>query len=164
MFNLASSLEKVLAEMQEPFPELEDLVLESADGTVPVFPGGSTPRLQTLWLDRIPFPGLPKLLLSATHLINLHLLNTPPSGYISPEVMVTALATLTNLETLKLEFQSPQSYPNPASRRPPSPIRTILPVFIIWFQGDSKYLEDFAARIDAPQLISLIITALDQIV
>ena len=168
MFGLTAQLESVLAAMQKPFPELEDLVLESSDGTVPIFPdsfmGGSTPRLQSLWLDRIPFPGLPKLLLSASHLINLHILNTPLTGYISPETIVTALATLTNLETLKLEFQSPQPHPDPTSRRPPSPIRAVLPVFMLLFQGDSKYLEDFVARIDAPQLTSLYIAFVDQIV
>ncbi|KAN0109365.1 hypothetical protein V8E52_009337 [Russula decolorans] len=36
----------------------------------------------------IPFPGLPKLLLSATHLVQLWLANIPHSGYISPEAMV----------------------------------------------------------------------------
>jgi F-box-like len=169
LWGLTSPLEKVLAVMQEPFPELVDLVLESSDGTVPVFPdsflGGSTPRLQSLWLDRIPFPGLPNLLLSATHLVNLHLLNVPPSGYISPEVMVTALSTLTSLETLKLELQSPRSHPGSTSRHSPSPTHTILPVLIqFWFQGDSKYLEDLVARIDTPQLDFFYIAFYDQIV
>ena len=39
----------------------------------------------------IPFPGLPKLLLSATHLVQLWLANIPHSGYISPDVMVAHL-------------------------------------------------------------------------
>jgi hypothetical protein len=71
-------LEKVLAAMQVPFPELTDLRLFSDGETLPVIPdsflGGSAPRLRYFELDGIPFPGLPKLLLSATHLVHLRLL------------------------------------------------------------------------------------------
>jgi hypothetical protein len=95
LFDIPSSqLEKVLAAMQQPFPALTRLWLWPRDETAPVVPasflGGSAPRLQTLILDRIPFPGLPKLLLSATHLVHLDLWRIPHSGYISPEAMVTA--------------------------------------------------------------------------
>ena len=98
----SSDLEIILAEMQQPFPELTDLSLYDTVGeTVRVVPdsflGGSAPRLEDLWLNRIPFPGLPKLLLSATHLVKLHIVRIPHSGYISPDVMVTALSTLTSL-------------------------------------------------------------------
>jgi hypothetical protein len=59
-----SELEKVSAAMQEPLPELTGLWLASYE-TATVLPesflGGSAPRLQFLWLNRIPFPGLPKL-------------------------------------------------------------------------------------------------------
>jgi hypothetical protein len=58
---------KILAVMQQPFPELTRLELRSIDETSPVVPdlflGGSAPRLQLLSLEYIPFPGLPKLLL-----------------------------------------------------------------------------------------------------
>ena len=85
--------------MQQPFPELTYLYLESTDKTVAVVPdsflGGSAPRLEVLCLGGIPFLGLPKLLLSTTHLIELNLNIIPHSGYISPEEMVAALSTLT---------------------------------------------------------------------
>lgn len=68
----SAQLEKVLAVVQQPFPALTRLQLGSQDGRAPVIPGsflgGYTPRLQSLVLDRIPFPGLPTLLLSITHL------------------------------------------------------------------------------------------------
>ena len=69
-------VEKVLAAMQKPFPALTRLSLRSKDGeTQPVIPesflGGSAPQLQSLVLNSIPFPGLPKLLLSATRLVHL---------------------------------------------------------------------------------------------
>ena len=70
--------EEFLAEMQKPFPALTCLLLRSVDEFVQMAPvdpnlflGGSAPRLQTLRLERIPFPGLPKLLLSAIHLVDL---------------------------------------------------------------------------------------------
>jgi hypothetical protein len=73
----SSGREKVLAALQRPFPALTSLrfVFLSQKENVPVFPasflGGSAPALQTLCLNSIPFPGLPKLLLTATHLLTL---------------------------------------------------------------------------------------------
>jgi hypothetical protein len=73
-------MEEILAEMQKPFPVLTHLNLGSDDDMddtleTPVDPdlflGGSAPSLRFLHLAYIPFPGLPKLLLSATHLTNL---------------------------------------------------------------------------------------------
>ena len=99
-----------LAAMQEPFPELTHLMLSSNEETVPVLPdtflGGSAPRLRIVYFGGIPFPGLPKLLLSATHLVYLSLFDIPHSGYFSPEAMVIALSMLISLESLSLEFQS----------------------------------------------------------
>src|SRR5216684_3747626 len=90
-------LEGVLAPMQKPYPALTDLHIwrvRWADHVeVPIVPesflGGSAPRLRHLGLEYIPFPGLPKLLLSATHLVTLHLRRIPNSGYITPEAIVT---------------------------------------------------------------------------
>jgi hypothetical protein len=127
-----SNLENVLAAMQVPFPELTHLNLLSNDGKVSVLPdsflGGSAPRLQTLLLQGIPFPGLPKLLLSATHLVTLRLCNIPHSGYISPEAIVAVLSTLTSLENLFLEFESPLSRPDWGNRRLPPPTHSVLPL------------------------------------
>ena len=104
----------------------------------------------------IPFPGLPKLLLSTTHLVNLELMDIPHSGYFSPDAMVAALSTLTSLERLWLTFQSPRSCPDPASRRSPPSTRSALPSFTHFtFKGASEYLEDLVACIDVPQLNTL---------
>jgi hypothetical protein len=106
-----SQLEEVLAAMQQPFPALTDLAIWCRnDGLLedemrPVVPesflGGSAPRLQHLELNRVPFPGLPKLLLSATGLVTLSIWGIPHSGYISPEAMVRCLSTLTRLESFR---------------------------------------------------------------
>jgi hypothetical protein len=162
-------IEKVLAAMQVPFPELTALSLDlrppPPSETVPVVPdsflGGSAPRLRLLTLLGIPFPGLQKLLLSATHLVELNLLGIPHSGYITPEEMVTCLSVLTSLERLSLGFESPQSSPDQESGHyvPPLPTRSVLPTLMAFlFQGVSEYLEDLLARIDAPRLYQLWIT------
>ena len=164
-----SSLEKVLAAMQEPFPELTFLWLSSKREPVPVVPdsflGRSAPRLRFLVLDGIPFPGLPKLPLSATNLVNLQLSNIPHSGYISPDTVVAALSALTSLQFLNLGFRSPQSRPDQASRLPPPLTRTVLPALTaIFFKGVCEYLDDLVARIDAPQLNNLYIMLFNDVV
>ena len=153
-----SQLEDVLAKMQEPFPALTDLVLQLRNGLEPVpvvpdsFLGGSAPLLQSLQFSFIPFPGLPKLLLSATRLINLGLLCIPHSGYFSPEELVACLSVLTKLENLKIDFVYPQIYPQ-TSRHPSPQTRTLLPVLtVLYFGGVEEYLEHLVAQIDAPLL------------
>ena len=162
-------LEILLAAMQQPFPELTNLLLYSKGEIVPVVPGsflgGSAPSLRTLQFRGIPFPELPKLLVSATHLVDLYLHDTPHSGYISPNVMVATLSALTSLSSFWLKFQSPRSCPDLASRRPPPSTRAVLPVLRYFaFKGVGEYLEDLVARIDAPRLNTLEITFFNDIV
>jgi hypothetical protein len=164
----SSQMGRILEAMQQPFPELTYLRLGLEDKTTLVVPAsfldGSAPRLQRLILECIPFPGLPKLLLSATHLVDLTLWRIPHSGYISPEAMVGCLSALTSLERLDIQFESPQSRPG-KSRRPPTPTRTLLPSLAeLWFSGVSEYLEDLMARIDVPLLGFLHITFFHQLI
>jgi hypothetical protein len=165
----SSQLEMVLAAMQKPFPALTRPHLRDSDETAPADPdlflGGSAPRLQTLILNRVPlaFPGLPKLILSATHLVHLHLQSITETGYISPEAMVTCLSVSTKLEKLELRFDSPLRHPDRKNRRPHPPTRTLLPVLTEFqFKGVDEYLEDLVALIDAPLLDILDITLFRQ--
>ena len=176
LFDISSShLEKALAAMQGvPFPALTRLEIcrkLEDDGTTPPpvvldsFMDGSAPRLRYLDLTRVPFPGLPRLLLSVTHLVYLYLWKTPHSGYISPDAMVRCLSALTSLESLSLEFESPRSRPNQQRRHLPSPARTVLPSLTCFiFKGVSVYLEDFVTRFDAPRLDNLQITFFHQLI
>ena len=166
----SSQYEDVLDAMKQPFPALTDVDLEYPYIHPPPvisasFLGGSAQPLKSLQLGGIPFPALPKLLLSATHLAHLRLERIPHSGYISPETMVACLAVLTRLELLHIGFESPQSRPDRNARRLPLLTRTLLPVFTKFrFSGVSEYLEDLLARIDAPQLAVLAINFFHQLI
>ena len=158
VFALGSqAMDKVLPAMQRSFPALTRLRLGCGNETTPVQPdsflGGSAPRLQYLVLSCIQFPGLPKLLLSATRLVVLKIQEIPLSGYISPEAMVTALAVLTCLEDFDLAFVSPLSFPDRKSQRLPPQARILLPSLTSFsFIGACEYLEDLVGHIDAPLL------------
>ena len=162
------------AAMQKPFLELTDLRLVTFRfGWEPILPdsflGGIAPRLRLLDLRGVPFPGLPKLLLSATQLVHLSLSAVPLSGYVPPEVMATTLSTLTSLEKLCFHFLYLQPRHALQSHRPPPPplplTRSILPRLTkVIFKGASEYLEEILARVDAPRLEELHITFFDQII
>jgi hypothetical protein len=161
-------LEKVLAPMQVPFPELTSLRLISGGEMLPVIPdsflGGTTPHLRFFTMDGIPFPGLPKLLSSANYLVDLWLTNIPHSGYISPEAMIALLSVLSSLRTLSLKFQSPQSLPERETPPPPPPKRPVLPTLDFFlFKGVVEYLEDLVTFIDTPQLKDFYITFFNEI-
>ncbi|KAH9957188.1 hypothetical protein BC827DRAFT_1157363 [Russula dissimulans] len=151
--------ERFAAAMQKPFPELTHLqawMYDVARVLPDSFLGGSAPRLRSLTLRNIPFPSIPKLLLSAHGLVRLTLLDIPDSGYFSPDAMATALTAMTRLETLHLLFRFPRSLPNPASRPLPPSTRSVLPALTkLTFKGAYEYLEVLLARIDAPRLYEL---------
>jgi hypothetical protein len=152
--------EKALPLLQKPFPILTDLNLRYTFGmeyyVVPdLFLGGSATRLRNLRLEGIPFPGLPKLLFSATHLVHIELYDIPDSGFVAPEAMVTCISTLTRLESLTLWFESPRPHPEWERRRTSSPtcaLRLLPSLTCFSFKGVSEYLEDIVDSIDAPQL------------
>ncbi|KAH9037529.1 hypothetical protein EDB84DRAFT_1655483 [Lactarius hengduanensis] len=117
------------------------------------FLGGSAPCLLVITLIGIPYPALPRPLLSASDLAHLDLRDIPPTGYVSPEAMVASLATLPRLGCFTIGFRSATSHPDQI-RPPPSPMtRTALPALTSFrFIGASEYLEDLVSRIDSPRL------------
>jgi hypothetical protein len=71
---------------------------------------------------------------------------------------------LTSLEELKLQFHSPQSFPDQESRPPPPPTRSVLPALkTFWFKGVNEYLEELVARIDTPRIDRLLTTFFNDI-
>jgi hypothetical protein len=167
-----SQLQRLALAMQEQFPSLIHLQLHfhGFDGRPALalpdgFLDGSAPCLQSLELESIPFPALPKLLLSATDIVRLSLWDIPHSGYISPEVMGASLAVLANLKYLTIEFESPLSHPGRESRCPPPPTRTTLHALTHFeFKGVSVYLEDLLAWINTPSLDFIWITLFHQLI
>jgi hypothetical protein len=158
-------VDDMLEAMQVPFPALTHLNFagHGPDDLAPAheyeelflgddFLGGSAPRLQHLNFDRISFPGLPKLLLSARDLVSLELDHTTPYGYGSPEEMVGGLAGLTKLSSLRIIFISPEERPY-SEKHPDLPIHALLPALHKFvFRGSSRYLEGLVAQIDAPHV------------
>jgi hypothetical protein len=168
LYFAGSQLGQVLAAMQVPFPELTVLSLTSYGGTVPVIPDsfldGSAPSLRHFVSEGILFPGLPNLLLSATHLVELYLTNIPHSGFISPESIVALLSALSSLRSLALGFQSSQSRPDRETRRPPPSRRSVIPALTyLDFEGVIEYLEVLVTRIDTSQLDHMRITFFNRI-
>jgi hypothetical protein len=152
---------EVFAALEVPFPMLTDLGVRLGSNALdpilldPVKFLGRSSHLRSLSFDNIPAPGLPELLLFSPNLVDLHLRSIPITGFISPDAMVTALSTLTRLETLYLDFQesTPRSHPDWEIRRLPPPTRTVLHSLIDFhIQSFIEYLDDFMARIDAPLL------------
>jgi hypothetical protein len=169
----SSQLQQLVPAMQERFPALVHLMLHfggdyGRPAPAPALPdgflGGSAPRLKSLRLHSIPFPALPKFLLSSTDLVHLTLWDIPRSGYISLKAIVACLAALANLKALSIGFESPLSLPDPEIRHPPL-TRTALPTLTrIQFKGVSRYLEYLVASLDAPLLDSIWINFFDALI
>jgi hypothetical protein len=166
----SSLLARVAAVMREPFPILTLLRLSksSEDRNVSTLPntflGRSAPCLREIYLEGIPLPTLPTLLSSANDLVNLQLHSIPNNGYISPAAMVTGLAALTRLKTLSIRFQSSVFRFHNSDRTPPL-ARIVLPSLTLFgFRGNSEYLEDLVAQIDAPRLVFSRITYFNQLI
>jgi hypothetical protein len=158
-----TQLQGLTSAMQEQFPALRHLKLRSLNKytfPTPALPDGfSAPRLQSLDLDSIPFPALPKLLSSATDLVDLRLWNIYESSYISPQEMVTSLSVLVNLKSLAIEVKFLPSLPDREHRHSLLPTLPALTHFE--FQGASEYIDDLVVRIDTPLLDSIRITFSD---
>jgi hypothetical protein len=81
--------------------------------------------------------------------------------------MVALLSVLSSLESLSLEFQSPQSGPDEWESRRPPPLHSVIPQAALTsfrFKGVAEYLEDLVTFIDAPQLDDVHITFFNRIV
>ena len=159
-----SLLRRVSTIIQKSFPALTHLSLSWNTYQFPTpyaiiperFLNRSAPRLQYLRLRGFSFPQLPTLLLSARNLVTLKIKEMPQIGYISPEAMVRGLIVLTKLTTLSISFREDTSLPDQVTSHPNPPIRAVLPALARFhYQGCSKYLEDFLAQVNTPQLSHL---------
>jgi hypothetical protein len=159
-------LKKCIGLMQQLFPVLRYLELKADEKATFVIPdaflGGSAPLLQSIHLDRIGFPGLPKLLSSAIDLVNVNLDGIPTTGkgHISPDAMTTGLSALTHLRRLNITFLR-QTYPT--DQHPPSSAHAVLPALTsLRLEGPHGYIEDFLGRLDAHLLKSSVLNFYNQ--
>ena len=156
---ITSSLLEKLSTLEEPFLELEDLVLLSRDSvrlTLPnTFRWGS--HLRCLHLSSIAFPARFQLS-SSSNLVDLRLHDVLQISYFSPEALAKILAGMFQLRSFSLHIPSAATY---RAQSPPSE-RFVLPALIrLDFRGTTQYLEGLAAIIDAPLLEGIEITPID---
>ena len=154
-------LAKLDTVIQKPFPMLTKLRLWRKSWPKLALPSGflcgSAPRLQELELEDILLPDLPMFLLSTRDLVTLKLSGIL-EAYISPETMVTCIASLTRLTSLSINFTfSHAFYSDQLDLAPVTRTRTVFPTLTsIGFDGGIRYVEDLVSRIDCPRLNSLI--------
>ena len=126
------------------------------------FLGGSAPRLRTFELTGISFPGIPELLLSATHPRRTYSFRTP--SFRVHFVRDDGYCPL-HIGQFCNTFALLRSRPGRARRRFTSPDMLCSPRSHSYgFNGSGEYLEDFVARIDTTLLSSLHATAFYQTV
>jgi len=164
---ITSSLLAKFLPIEEPFSNLEDLVLLSQNPTGLALPSafkwGS--RLRRLQSTGIVIPPLPQLLSRSLDLVDLQLHEVPGVGYFSPEEFASALSGMTQLQSLSLHFLSPASRPSHIGLSPSPGERVVLPALThLKFRGTSEYLNNLVTRIDAPGLVDIEVRFFNQLI
>ena len=152
---VTGSLLERLGTIEEPFSELEDLVLLSQDRHGQMLPGAFRwgPHLRSLHTTGIAFRSLPQLLSVSQNLIDVQIHEIPSFGYFPPEAFADALAVMPQLQSLSLHFTSLPSRRDHIGVPPKSGAPSVLPTLSrLKFRGNSRYLNGLLARIDAPSL------------
>ncbi|KAH9176047.1 hypothetical protein EDB89DRAFT_248280 [Lactarius sanguifluus] len=159
---ITSSLLEKLLSIEEPFSDLEELILLSQHSMGLALPNtfrwGS--RLRRLQSTGIVLPSLPRLLSPSLDLVCLQLHEVPGVGYFSPEELASALSGMT-----QLQFLSPASRPSHIDLSPLPGERVVLPALThLKFRGASEYLNKLVTRIDAPGLVDIEVRFFNQLV
>ncbi|KAH8984711.1 hypothetical protein EDB92DRAFT_2033247 [Lactarius akahatsu] len=156
-----SLLAKILT-IEETFSKLEELFLLSRDNMQVTLPSAIRwgPRLRRLHLTGIGFPPPLWRLSSSGDLVDIRLHGISNSGFLSPKALTNTLSKMARLQSLSLHFLS-------TANRTVIPLlsgeRVILPALThLDFRGDTEYVEDLLARIDAPRCRDIEITLLDE--
>jgi hypothetical protein len=145
----ASKLGKFIKAMHYEFPILERVYIDSQrTSTGYMFPWTfKAPNLRHVWTACCPI-GSP--LVTTVRLINLALMDIPPSPWSPPSYILTRLSLMPQLTTLRIHFNS--FYPNRGDVEPPAATDLTLPNLQIFsYRGVSAYFEGLA-RIRAPTL------------
>jgi hypothetical protein len=156
----ASSLQKVITVMDEPFPILERMHIESEtddddDAGLALPKTFQAPLIRHFRLDTVALPIGSPLLMTTAGLVTLELANIPSSAYFPPSYLLARLPLMPQLVKLSIEFRSPIPSRNIESQLSSTSLMTdiTLPnLSKFWFRGWSTYLEGLLARIRAPLL------------
>jgi F-box-like len=157
-------LEKLTTLPQKPFPVLEHLELEADTGNELILLNepfvGPFPKLRVLYVARIAFPALQRVLQSARDLVELRL---EALASMTPAALLTSLPITTRLESLYLHFHSPISRPISGGDRSAPQARAVL-LSLKWFTfcGASEDLECLLSGIDAPGIMYINVTFFNQ--
>ena len=163
-----SSLQQLLALMDEPFPSLGHVSLSSTgDGdTSLILPENFlAPNLRHLVLSGVDLPG-ELTLLSTASLVTLTLTDIQASGYFLPKHLAVALfQSSPHLEELSIGFSTP--LPRPSAEwelfNALEPPVTLPRLKSLMFRGVSAYLESLVAQFRAPLLQLLNTTLFNQV-
>ena len=162
---VTKSLLEKLYSIEEPFSNLEDLVLRYQDGMELVPPSAFRwgTHLRKLQIAGIGFSTPLYRLSSSRGLVDLQLQlhNTVSTAYLSPEALASALAGMAQLRLLSLYHCSSTSHPEPVSVLPSSADgkRVAFPSLTYFkFRGTSTFLDRFVVSIDPPLLGTIEIT------
>jgi hypothetical protein len=159
---VTKSLLQKLSSIEQPFSNLEELVLRSEDVMELGLPSTfrSCPRLRSLHLTRITFPALPQLLYSSRDLVDIHLHNIAGIANFSPKALMNALSRMTRLRSLSLYVRSSTTRPDigilPSSAGGKRVVFSSLTHFK--FRGTSGFFNSFISRIDPPLLSDIEVT------
>ena len=159
---ITTSLLKKFSIVKGLFPELADLVVMSQDSWRVTLPSALRwgPRLRTLYLTRVTFPALLKLLTSFINLVHLQLHGVLDDSNVSPHVLTRAFSGMAQLQSLSLLLSTGHHAALPQPLRG----RVVFPALTHFdFQGTCTYLDDFVARIDAPRLEDIGLTFFKQL-
>ncbi|KAF8264560.1 hypothetical protein EI94DRAFT_1738155 [Lactarius quietus] len=169
----AASLPKLVNAMACEYPTLQRLVLRSHT-TKPIAHSTTgillptklqAPLLQRLTLSDIRLPASSELLLRASGLVTLELLDIADTPEIHPAHLVAQLARMAQLERLILHFRT--ALPNRTVERTLAGVRvlrTTLPrLALLSFRGSSAYLNGTLARLVTPALQTLFVDLFAQL-
>ena len=154
---LTKSLLANLSSIEEPFSNLEDLVLLNQDSTELTLPSTFRwgPRLRTLRLTGINYPAPLQRLSSSADIVDIQLHNIAGAACLSPDALAITLSGMTQLQSLSLHLRPSTSHPEHIDILPSSAggRRVTFPALTrLAFGGTSGFLDRFVAGINSPRL------------
>ena len=170
LFIPVTSLQKLIAAMDEEYPFLEYLIIAPLPpqledtSTVLILPETlQAPHLRHLMLIGFALPIGSRLLTTAVGLVTFCLCMNDPSTYFHPNVLLHWLSFMPQLETLAIAFFFPVPNREVERQLTRTPIITLHNLRVLRFRGVSAYLEALVHRITTPRLEKLQIVFFNQL-